>query len=70
MAKTRGRAHRKSDRTGKPVHTIVRLEERYDEGKALRAKVSRKSHADWKPSNRRPDPIDLLERSSAGRVLS
>jgi Uncharacterized protein conserved in bacteria (DUF2252) len=59
-------------RTGRkretPVHEIVRLDARYAEGKSIRSKVSRKSHAGWKPSGRRPDPVTLLERSSAGRV--
>ena len=37
-------------------------------GKALRDKVPRSTHADWNPSNSRPDPIALLEASNAGRL--
>jgi uncharacterized protein (DUF2252 family) len=37
-------------------------------GKALREKVSRRSHAGWKPHANRPDPIDLLIESSQGRM--
>src|SRR5262245_29420668 len=40
----------------------------YAAGKALRDKVSRQSHATWKPPANRRDPVDLLIRSSAGRV--
>lgn len=37
-------------------------------GKALRDNVPRSTHADWNPSNSRPDPIVLLEASNAGRL--
>lgn len=37
-------------------------------GKALRDNLSRSTHADWNPSNSRPDPIALLEASNAGRL--
>ena len=37
-------------------------------GKALRERVSRKSQGDWTPTANRPDPIDLLKRTDAGRV--
>ncbi len=39
-----------------------------DVGKALRERVPRSGHADWKPGPRRPDPIALLKRSDVGRV--
>ena len=39
-----------------------------DDGRALRTKVSRRSHAVWKPPARRRDPIDLLV-ASAGRRM-
>jgi uncharacterized protein (DUF2252 family) len=42
--------------------------ERLAAGKALRDRVSRQSHADWKPKRRRRDPIDVLEASNKGRV--
>lgn len=37
-------------------------------GKALRDSVPRKSHADWKPSPQRRDPIDVLEESNQDRL--
>jgi uncharacterized protein (DUF2252 family) len=37
-------------------------------GKALRDKVSRSSHGQWKPTSNRPDPIALLEASDQGRL--
>jgi uncharacterized protein (DUF2252 family) len=37
-------------------------------GKALRDRVSRSAHRDWKPADDRPDPIALLEESSEGRL--
>jgi uncharacterized protein (DUF2252 family) len=43
-------------------------EERADRGKAARAEVPRESHAVFDPPADRPDPIDLLEEQSAGRV--
>jgi uncharacterized protein (DUF2252 family) len=37
-------------------------------GRALRAKMPRKSHAGWKAPANRPDPIRLLEDSDEGRI--
>ena len=37
-------------------------------GKSLRDKCPRASHAKWQPAADRPDPIDLLEESSKGRI--
>lgn len=37
-------------------------------GQALRAKLSRRSHAAWKPAYGRPDPIRLLIENSKGRI--
>jgi len=54
--------------TEAPIHETIRLEKQYAEGKALRAKVPRESHAEWKAGADRPDPVELLERSSAGRM--
>jgi len=42
--------------------------ERLAGGKALRARVPRKSHAEWKAPSSRPDPIDLLRQVDRGRV--
>ncbi len=37
-------------------------------GEELRAKVPRGSHAAWKPSRVRPDPLELIKESDKGRV--
>jgi uncharacterized protein (DUF2252 family) len=42
--------------------------ERLKAGRGLRDKVPRKSHASWKASANRPDPIKLLMDSDAGRI--
>jgi len=52
-----------------PEHLPVRAE-RKKLGRALRDKTPRESHAWWKASTDRPDPIALLEASNAGRLGS
>jgi uncharacterized protein (DUF2252 family) len=42
--------------------------ERAARGKAARAEVPRSSHAEFVPSERRPDPIGLLQEQDRGRV--
>ncbi|MCX4986361.1 DUF2252 domain-containing protein [Streptomyces sp. NBC_00572] len=42
--------------------------ERAAQGRAARKRVPRSSHGRWIPSSQRPDPIDVLERESAGRL--
>ena len=42
--------------------------ERETRGKAARADVPRKSHAEWTPQAVRPDPVELLEEQSKSRV--
>jgi uncharacterized protein (DUF2252 family) len=37
-------------------------------GRALRERVPRTSHAKWKPTPNRPDPIELLKESDRGRL--
>ena len=37
-------------------------------GESLRKKCPRTSHADWKPSSDRPDPVQLIEESDKGRI--
>jgi uncharacterized protein (DUF2252 family) len=44
------------------------LDDLYEEGKSLRKKCPRKSHAIWKPPHNRPDPVRLLEESNKGRI--
>jgi uncharacterized protein (DUF2252 family) len=41
--------------------------ERKRVGKELRAKVPRSSHAQWQPATDRPDPVEVLVASAAGR---
>ncbi|CAG0938996.1 hypothetical protein GPROT2_00491 [Gammaproteobacteria bacterium] len=43
-------------------------DERSARGRALRGKVPRASHAQWKPARSRHDPIELLVQSNAGRL--
>jgi uncharacterized protein (DUF2252 family) len=42
--------------------------ERYAIGEALRKRCSRSSHAEWKPSTKRPDPVQLIEEGDKGRI--
>ena len=51
-----------------PTVSLPSLTELYKEGKKLRDKCPRQSHAAWKPPAGRPDPIALLEESSKGRL--
>ena len=37
-------------------------------GRSLRATCPRGSHAAWRPSDDRPDPVSLLKESSTGRI--
>jgi uncharacterized protein (DUF2252 family) len=37
------------------------------QGKALRSRTPRESHAVWKPAENRPNPLDLIDASNAGR---
>src|SRR6476659_3994795 len=43
-------------------------EEREARGKAARAEVPRRSHAEWEPPLHRPDPVELLEEQAQSRV--
>ena len=44
------------------------IAERLAQGKAVRERVPRASHAQWVPANDRPDVVDMLEASSIGRL--
>src|SRR6516165_5829992 len=44
------------------------VSELYAMGKKLRDTCPRTSHADWEPSNNRPDPIALVKESDNGRI--
>ena len=51
----------------KPAHLRTR-DERVEAGRALRVSCPRESHAGFSPASARPDPIELLMRSSEGRI--
>jgi uncharacterized protein (DUF2252 family) len=44
------------------------VKERLAAGKALREKIPRTSHGQWKVPPNRPDPIELLKRTDRGRL--
>src|SRR5690349_6819907 len=50
-----------------PVRTFRSRSKRLEAGRALRDRVPRKSLAGWTRPARRRDPVELLERSNAGR---
>jgi uncharacterized protein DUF2252 len=60
-------------RATKSLLTVVKktttYQERYAEGKALREKCPRQSHARWKPANGRRDPVEMVQASEKGRIL-
>ena len=60
----------KPDQAGKAMAKVEHftLEERVARGKAARAEVPRKSHADWETPHVRVDPVALLEEQSESRV--
>jgi uncharacterized protein (DUF2252 family) len=41
---------------------------RYEAGRALRERVPREAHAEWRPAKDRPDPVALLQEQAASRV--
>jgi len=51
----------------KPAHLRTRAE-RIEAGRALRVSCPRESHAGFHPAESRADPIELLARSSEGRI--
>src|SRR5215469_2993033 len=51
-----------------PANGTLTKKQKYEAGKELRQKVPRSSHAGWKPQNNRFDPVDLIIRSSEGRI--
>lgn len=51
----------------KQAFTDKTWQERRERGKAIREKVPRESHAEWKPPRTRRDPLEILAASNAGR---
>src|SRR5499426_2136833 len=62
------RPRRSSSVTARSLVSRPSLDDLYEEGKSLRKKCPRKSHAVWKPPHDRPDPVRLLEESNKGRI--
>jgi uncharacterized protein (DUF2252 family) len=44
------------------------VEDRAEQGRAVRKRVPRSSHGDWAPSPSRRDPVAILEEQSASRI--
>ncbi|MDR3720670.1 MAG: DUF2252 domain-containing protein [Candidatus Acidoferrales bacterium] len=59
--------HQKLRRVGADEFGLS-AKERLAEGKALRERVPRASHAKWQPPPGRPDPIQLLTHADRGRL--
>ena len=60
---------RKRASAARPTRTpYLTAEERSANGRALRDKAPRVSHAEWKPAKGRRDPVELLSESNAGRL--
>jgi len=61
-------SNREEVRSGSSRGAIRPWVERFEAGRALRNRVSRKSHSGWKAAGDRPDPISLLIDSDQGRI--
>jgi uncharacterized protein (DUF2252 family) len=53
--------------TATPFETPMPSQERRAAGRAMRLRVPRESHGDWAPAADRPDPVDIIIASNAGR---
>jgi hypothetical protein len=53
---------------GAPSAHVLSPEARIAAGKALRDKIPREQHGRWNGVKGRPNPIDLLHKSDAGRM--
>ena len=63
--------HARNPRTGKTAPAPSRpasYAERYAAGKALRDRVPREQHGEWKAPRNRHNPVDLVIASSKGRI--
>lgn len=54
--------------TSSSLKPLPPLKELYARGKSLREKCPRQSHATWKASENRPDPLSLVLQSNLGRL--
>ena len=57
-------------RPGPPGETPKSPKQRLAEGKLLRERVPRSSHAAWKPAPNRPDPVQLLKHADRDRLAA
>jgi uncharacterized protein (DUF2252 family) len=58
----------RADRTPRFAPPYRSADERRAEGKALRDAAPRAAHAGWKPPKGRPDPVEIVSQSNAGRL--
>ena len=61
-------SRRRPKRRHPTVQSHPSPDELYEMGKRLRDKCPRASHAAWQAPDNRPDPLQLLEESSQGRI--
>ena len=68
--KTHAKTAERSPGAEEPDFTtpVLPVEVRMAEGKALRAKVPHKAHAEYDPPRKRQDPVDILEAQARTRV--
>jgi uncharacterized protein (DUF2252 family) len=66
MSTTQETTEKRSNTAAKVPHFTPT--ERAARGKAARAEVPRRSHGEWEPAKKRPDPVGLLEEQAASRV--
>jgi uncharacterized protein (DUF2252 family) len=66
MSVTQETTERRQSQAAKVPHFTPA--ERAARGKAARAEVPRRSHGEWEPAKKRPDPVALLEEQAASRV--
>ena len=60
--------HRPTATTSTPFSSLLSHAELYAQGKSLREKCPRQSHAAWQAAHDRLDPLHLLEESAKGRI--
>jgi Uncharacterized protein conserved in bacteria (DUF2252) len=66
--KAPGKSKTKVNKVAEDAPVLRSRAERLAAGQALRERVPRSSHADWAPSARRRDPIEILEESNQDRL--
>jgi uncharacterized protein (DUF2252 family) len=63
-----GGKRKRANGVPQPESAYLSAGERRAKGKALRDAAPRKSHAGWKPTKDRRDPVELVSESNAGRI--